>query len=388
MVRLAAVAIAGISRPGFGDAEPYVFAAREIAEHGRYPDRTEAYFFRAPAYPVFLAAATLGRPDRTALAKCANAGLGAIGALLLALLSARVFRLRDVAIATGVAAAVFPSLVMISVGIQSEPLFMVFLLAAGLALLAAVDRNSPAAACAAGAALGLAALTRPSALALAPLLAAPALGRPAARPGGRRLAAEAAFSFVLVLAPWIVRNAIRFREFIPVSDSAGVSLYAGNSAWTRSFYAIRSRDEYSRWLEGFDRDMRERLSRLERAGKTSPSLRSAGFAKMAIDESLADPSGSVRLLGVKAWQWVKPYPTPWFWPPAVVVGVGILYVILDLTAVRGWLRASRRGVAAFSLAVLAISMASHVILEVVWRYRVPYWDPILLLYGVAGAARR
>src|SRR5262249_33541004 len=109
---------------------------------------------------------------------------------------------------------------------------------------------------------------------------------------------------------------------------------------------------------------------------------------MAIAESRADVAGSLRLLGVKAWQWVKPYPTAWFWPPAVVAGVGILYAALDLLAARGWLRASRRGVAAASLAVLVISMAAHVLLEVVWRYRVPYWDPIILLYGVAGAARQ
>ena len=30
-------------------------------------------------------------------------------------------------------------------------------------------------------------------------------------------------------------------------------------------------------------------------------------------------------------------------------------------------------------------MAAHVLVLVVWRYRVPYWDPVLLLYGVFGA---
>ena len=387
-MRLAAIAALGAARPGFGDAGPYLFAAGEIAQHGRYPDRTEAYFFRAPGYPLFLAAATLGRPDRTALAKSENAVLGAVAALLLALLSARIFRRRAMAVATGLVAAVFPSLVVVSVGIQSEPLFLVLLLAAGLGLLAAADRSSLAAACGAGAALGLAALTRPSALALAPLLAAPAFDRSAPSRAGRRLAAGAVLSFLAVLAPWTVRNALRFHEFIPVSDAAGVSLYAGNSAWTRSFYAIRSRAEFARWLDAFDRDLKARLGRLEAAGETTPARRSSGFARMALAEARADPAGTLRLLGVKAWQWVKPYPTPWFWPPAVVVGIGLLYAALDVLAAHGLLRASRRGVAVACLAVLAVSMAAHVLLEVVWRYRVPYWDPILLLYGVAGAAPR
>jgi 4-amino-4-deoxy-L-arabinose transferase-like glycosyltransferase len=385
-VRLAAIALTGVSRPGFGDAAPYVFAAREIAEHGSYPDRTEPFFFRAPAYPLFLAAATLGRPESVARAKTANAALGSAAAVLLAALSARIFRNRRLAIATGAAAAVFPSLVYVSSDVQSEPLFLDFLLLSALALLAAADRRSRGAAWAAGLCLGLAALTRPSALALAPLLAAPVFDRRGAGGGRLGLALCALGGVVLALAPWTIRNEIRFHELIPVTDAGGVSLYAGNSSWTGRFYAIESREEYRRWLEDFDRDLRARLARIEAGGATSPERRSAGFARMAIEESLADPGASARLVVQKAWHWLRPYPTTWFWPPAIVVGVGVLYAALYALALRGFLRADRRGVAAFALAVLAISMAAHVVLQVVWRYRVPYWDPILLIYGVAGAA--
>jgi hypothetical protein len=42
-------------------------------------------------------------------------------------------------------------------------------------------------------------------------------------------------------------------------------------------------------------------------------------------------------------------------------------------------------VRAFTLAFLAVTLVSHVVLIVVWRYRIPYWDPALLLYGVFGA---
>jgi hypothetical protein len=43
-------------------------------------------------------------------------------------------------------------------------------------------------------------------------------------------------------------------------------------------------------------------------------------------------------------------------------------------------------VAVFSIVFLFMTMAVHVALLVVWRYRVPYWDPVLLLYGAFGAA--
>ncbi len=387
-VRLAATAVVGFSSLRFGDAAPYLAAAAEIAEHGRYPDRTEAFFFRPPGYPLFLAAVTLGRTDRIPVAKVANTLLGSGAAVLLALLSARIFRRRGVGVATGVVAAVFPSFVLLATDVQSEPLFLLFLLLSGAWLLAAADRGSPGAALGAGAALGLAALTRPSALALAPLLAAFLLDRRHARRAGLRLSGMALAGLLLCLAPWTLRNALRFHELIPVSDAAGVSLYAGNSRWTESFYRVRSRQEYLRWLEDFDHDLKTHLAQFDEEGKRSPGQRSAAYARLGIDESLADPAGSARRLAMKAWHWVRPYPTPWFWPPAIVAGIGVIYAGLYVLAARGLLRAPRRGVTAFCVAALALSMVAHVLLQVVWRYRVPYWDPILLLYGVFGASRR
>ncbi len=387
-MRIAATAVVGFSSLRFGDAGPYLFAASEIAQHGRYPDRTEAYFFRPPAYPLLLAAVTGGRADRIPAAKVANALLGAVSAVLLAALSARIFGRRGIALATGVAAAVFPSLVLLATDVQSEPLFMVFFLLAGLFLLAAADRASPGAALAAGAALGLAALTRPSALALAPLLAAFLLDRRIARRPALGLTAAALAGLVLCLAPWTLRNAVRFHELIPISDAGGVSLYAGNSAWTRSFYRVRTREEYLRWLDDFDRDLKTHLAQFDAQGKTSPATRSAAYARLGIDESLANPAASARLMALKAWHWVRPYPTPWYWPAPVVAAVGVLYVGLYVLTARGLIRAPRRGVTVFCLAVLVLSMAAHVALQVVWRYRVPYWDPVLLLYGTFGAARR
>jgi len=387
-VRLAATAVVGFSSLRFGDAGPYLFAASEIAQHGRYPDRTEAYFFRPPAYPLLLAAVTGGRADRIPAAKVANALLGAAAAVLLAALSARIFGRRGIALAAGAAAAVFPSLVLLATDVQSEPLFMVFFLLAGLFLLAAADRASPRAALAAGVALGLASLTRPSALVLAPLLAAFVLDRRLARGRALGLTAAALAGFLLCLAPWTVRNALRFHELIPVSDAGGVSLYAGNSAWAHSFYRVRTREEYLRWLDDFDRDLKAHLAQFDAEGKTSPARRSAAYAGLGIDESLANPAASAGLLARKAWHWVRPYPTPWFWPAPVVAAVGALYVGLYVLTARGLIRAPRRGVTAFCLAVLVLSMAAHVALQVVWRYRVPYWDPILLLYGTFGAARR
>ena len=74
-----------------------------------------------------------------------------------------------------------------------------------------------------------------------------------------------------------------------------------------------------------------------------------------------------------------------FWPRAIVFGAGAYYLLLFSAAAVGLVKAPRPGVGAFVLAFLAVTLIAHVVIIVVWRYRVPYWDPVLLLYGVFGA---
>ncbi|HMA18983.1 MAG TPA: hypothetical protein VKS03_11140, partial [Thermoanaerobaculia bacterium] len=70
---------------------------------------------------------TLGRPDRVIVAKVASAFLGALGAVIVAAIGARLFRRRSAGMLAGIGAALDPSLVMVSSDVQSEPLFLVLL---------------------------------------------------------------------------------------------------------------------------------------------------------------------------------------------------------------------------------------------------------------------
>ena len=81
---------------------------------------------------------------------------------------------------------------MLSTDVQSEPLFVLLLLCSGYLLLAAADRPSSNLADRGRRRLALAALTRPSALALAPLLAAPLFDRRWPRRARGQVAASAA----------------------------------------------------------------------------------------------------------------------------------------------------------------------------------------------------
>ncbi|MFN2387214.1 MAG: glycosyltransferase family 39 protein [Thermoanaerobaculia bacterium] len=385
-LRIAAAAAVGFSNLRFGDARGYLSAARTLVTEGRYPDRTDPFHFRAPGYPVFLVAATFGRPDRVALAKLANVLLGSLSPLVLAALSARLFRRRRLAIATGFVGALNPAFVLMSADVQSEALFLLLLLCAGYLLLAATDRPSTSLSLASGGFLAVAALTRPSALVLAPMLAAPFLDRRYPVRVRWHLAASALLGFLFLLAPWTVRNAVVFRQLLPVNDATGYAFYYGNSDWIFRFYGLRTREEYDRWIAEMDRDLQRQVRELDGAGRRSPAERSRYFFRKALSERAEDPVRWAGLFLRKTWDWLRPYPRPWYWPRWVVIGVGAFYAVLTVFAAAGLLAAQRRGVALFALAVLVISMGAHVALMVVWRYRMPYWDPILLLYGTQGAA--
>ncbi|HVE65679.1 MAG TPA: glycosyltransferase family 39 protein [Thermoanaerobaculia bacterium] len=384
-MRLAVVAVTGFSTVRFGDARAYLNAAETIAREGRYPARTDVFFFRPPGYPAFLAIATLGRPGSIPRAKLATAAVGALCAPLLAALSARIFRRRRLAIATGVAAALHPAFLVVASDVQSEPLFLALLLAAGILLLVATDRPSTTLALAAGGLLALAALTRSSALALAPFLAAPLFDGRYPRRARAHIAAAALVGFLFLLAPWTLRNALLFGEFLPVNDAAGNAFYQGNSDWTVRFYRVRTREQYLAWMKAFDEDMQRRTLELDRTGRGSPGERSRAFARQAFQERRSDPAGWAKLFLQKAWDWLRPYPNPLFWQAPAVAAAAAYNVLLYFLAAAGFAVAPRRGVRAFALLFLGVTFLAHVVLIVVWRYRIPYWDPVLLLYGVFGA---
>lgn len=384
-MRIAAIGAAGFETLRFADSRAYLGAARVLAETGGYPDRTDELFFRAPGYPVFLAAVTLGHTARVPQAKVAGAFAGSLAVLLLASISARLFGSRPIALATGAAAAVHPSFVLFATEIQSEAIFLPLLLASGLWLLASTDRPSTSLALGAGLMLAAAALVRPTALALAPLLLAPLFERRYPLRARAHLAGAAALGFAAALAPWTVRNALMFHEFIPVSDSGGHAFFDGNTEWTRRLYAARTRAEFEDLVLQSDRDKRARLAALGPEASASPGRRSSALVRLAVAERLRDPAGTANLYAHKVWQWLRPYPTPLYWPAPILVGVGLLYTALFAAAAAGLVTGGRRGAARFCLVLLAVTMASHVVFLVEWRYRAPYWDPVLLLYGVSFA---
>ena len=195
---------------------------------GRSPEPGRPTAFRPPSYPMFLAAVyTVTEPlgiDRWTAARLAQALLGTIVVGLLGLIAYQLWGRRAAIAALGIG-AVFAPAIVIGGSLLSETLFVALMLAAIAALLASRaaggDRRWLVAA---GVAAGLAVLTRSNApVLLVPLAIGAASGAGAARARIARVAVVLGVA-ALVVAPWTVRNALAFDEFIPVSTVSGSSL--------------------------------------------------------------------------------------------------------------------------------------------------------------------
>jgi hypothetical protein len=176
--------------------------------------------YRPPLWPVALGSVyALAGHDKTA-GRFAAALLGSLGILALAWIALRLLGRRAMWWAASIGAVYLP-LALVAGVLVSETLFVLLeLVALGLALEARRARRPLPLVGAAGALVGLAALTR-----LNGLLVLAAVCGLVALPG-RRIAgpALALAACVLVIAPWTIRNAIELHAFVPVSTESGMTL--------------------------------------------------------------------------------------------------------------------------------------------------------------------
>lgn len=240
-VRLAFAALEPPSRL-VGDEKTWIVAAQELADPAvRYDPLRSGLVFYPPLHPYLIAAADRILGGRGGV-KAAQSVLGALLVFPVFAIGCRAFD-RRVGLAAAAAAAFYPELVWQSVHFWSEPLFMACLWGALALVLRADGERSSLSAWGGGALLGLAALTRDPALYFAPVAAAwlatrrappggepsPSVQGPQAGASGTALAAGFLAATVLVVAPWTVRNQVRFGTLIPVSLMGARTFWEANA---------------------------------------------------------------------------------------------------------------------------------------------------------------
>lgn len=238
LARVGAVAVLGIDGPWQGDERGYVLVARslvagdgfalplppELAE--LHPQRSPLTAFRTPGLPLLLVPlVAFGASDAALRLLTAVVGV-TLGPLLL--LALRGTRWERVAVWPALALAVWPPLVHLSVHVLTE-VWAIALLLGSVHLLGSPDDRRRAGV--AGLLAGLAVLLRPAVLPAAGLLLLCAGWRGASRTRSRpwRSVATGLLGLLVVVLPWVVRNAALHGRPL-LSTNSGVTLVGANSA--------------------------------------------------------------------------------------------------------------------------------------------------------------
>ena len=197
--------------------------------------------FRPPLYPLFLGAVYKVTGDSIVAARLVQAVLGAASVALVWFIARTLFGRRTAYVAAALA-AVYPPLVLATVALMSESIFIPLMLVAVLAALYARDGGPHATrwAVVAGAAAGLGMLARPNSVAMLPALVVLVLAwtrHEWQRGVALRRAGAVLAAVVVVIVPWEIRNVAVLHTFVPISDIDGYNV-AGvyNSEAARSPY--------------------------------------------------------------------------------------------------------------------------------------------------------
>lgn len=316
--------------------------------------------------------------------------IGSLVPLLLAAFATRMFG-SPVGRLAGWLAVVHPLLVYFCGYLLTETPFTVTLLLALLLSAEWVKTPRPGRAFGTGIAWGLAALTRPTALALPLLVVAWAwvpLGFALSARTRLRQIALLLIGLALTVGPWTLRNALVLRAFVPVTTGAGGALLVGNNAGAWDVPANRgggsndlweelARTEY-RGLSETEADVRARaraVAFLRERSSEWPAMavaKSARFWRLSAD---AGPTRAWQRVALPLGRLLRAMDPLLLWS-AVVLPLALWGLGLSLRGPRRWFQ----------------SLSLWVILYFTWlgivffgslRMRVPI-EPLVVLFAAAG----
>ena len=206
------------------DSERYMRMAGNILDKGIISyDGRSLTATDVPGFPLFMAGLHALFGPGLLWIYLAQALLSAATVLLVYSIGSELFS-AQAGLAAAALATVYPMLFIFVATPLSEVLYT-FLATAFLALYVRMRRGAPWA-LAAGLIGGAAAMTRPVLAGFVVILGLLML----ARSGRRALGLVLLAGFALVLTPWVIRNAVAFNEFIPLSSRGGFEFYLGNAA--------------------------------------------------------------------------------------------------------------------------------------------------------------
>lgn len=336
------------------------------------PDAT-----RAPIYPLFLAGIYFLFGQNHMAIKLVQAILGAISCLIIYFIAKEIFN-RKVGLWSGVVMALYFPLISTAGFVLSEELSIFLLTISIFFLTRATKRKQVKWYVLSGILMGLATLCRPMTL-LFPFflyLTIPFL------PFKKKefiLISIFFLSMIIIIAPWTIRNYIRFNTFIAVQTGGGTNLWVGSYFPSDGLFPYSS----SSYQNPKDQETYDKIAR-----GLSPIEADKAYSREAIKNILNNPSGYLRLCVEKFrrfWFWIpggvkvlKSYPKIKFGITAVDYSIFLLFILgLWVGLKENWRDKSP------ILAIILYFTIMHTLIFAIPRYRLPIM-PYVLVFAVVG----
>jgi 4-amino-4-deoxy-L-arabinose transferase-like glycosyltransferase len=348
-----------------GDAQVFHLVAQHLANGDgfRQAFRDLPTAEHPPLWEVVLAAADLVGANGFLSHRLLGAVIGTVTIVLIGLLARRLAG-PAVGLTAAALAAIYPMLWAADTSLMSESLYGALLVAA---LLAATYERPVVL----GALLGLAALTRGEALALLVLLVVPLFWH------RRRALLAAVAAFVVVLAPWTIRNLATFSEPVLISSNAnGIWIgancpgtYAGELIGYWSFQCYTPERPGEDESEFFKRQRDEGLAYMADHTERLPAVLAARFLRLVDMKSV----GQAEFINASEGRPVRP----------TRYGIYAFWMLLPFAVAGAVLQRRRRGPLLVLLAPVAMVTAVALATYGTTRFRFAAEPSVCVLAAIA-----
>jgi 4-amino-4-deoxy-L-arabinose transferase-like glycosyltransferase len=351
-------------------------------------DAGAGVYFRGPLYPYLLALIYKASNTSVAAAVLVNHVAGALTCGFVYLF-AREYFARSVALVAGLVAALYWPFIYFEGEILIEPVYTMLVVLGLWRTARAIARPTAANLMFAGVCLGLAALARPTMLALLPaiplcfLLAEPRGG--VARRKWLLSSGLVVATVLAMLVPATIHNLRAGNAFVPVAWSGGLNFYIGNneSADGRSAFIPGTK---AAWMGGEDEALA--IAAAQAGRPLTPAQASSFYAREGLDWITANPGAAAELAASKLHMfWEGPERSNekyiyFFWDRfgfgrVSMPGFWLVSPLALAAMIRLWPR--RRELALLYLFVLC-TVVGVVAFFVVARYRLPA-VPVLIVFA-------
>ncbi len=267
--------------------------------------------------------------------------------------------------------------------IRTEPLFMFLVTATLYFFLRGLQSASIAHPLLAGVSVSLASLTRPVALILIPFLAICYMIRPGIR--AKKMTALI-FCFLIgvliTLAPWTIRNYIKYGEVILVNNAGGYNFWRGSSKEMYELTTIKDQAAFSTASEQFETDHQRTITREVNESADSPMARSRVWRRRGLENIKDHPELYFRYSLKKAVNYWRLWLNPQEYGKTKALMSALIFVPLYVLGFIGLLgyRKTNPWIFRFIIFYFLLFWVAHIPFQVVIRFRIPVTDPILLVF--------